>query len=159
MLGAGGLVLLTGPVACSARDETRADGASPLADPSTDDPDVALLTAAIQQEKTLLALAVATLRRHGDQARVVQPVVSRQRAHVTRLTASLTEPPALRRGPPPVVLRRAPAALKILRDQVSTAEQHRLSDCLDATSGLLARLLASVSASHATTVEALRSRP
>ena len=85
----------------------------------------------------------------------MQPVVTGQRAHVRVLSDSLTEAPTIRRGRPPKVPSDTSAALKLLRDQVAAAEQDRAADCLDATSGLLARLLASTSASHATTVETL----
>jgi hypothetical protein len=40
---------------------------------------------------------------------------------------------------------------------LAAAEEARLTDCLAAESGLLARLLASVSASHAVAVEQVRS--
>ena len=123
---------------------------------ASEETDVDLLTAAIQDESRLLALAAATLRRHRPLARQVQPVVTQQRAHVKVL---LRQPHrALRRSGAAGHLRsrRRAAALAQLRNQVAAAEQDRAADCLAATSGLLARLLASTSASHATTVETLR---
>jgi hypothetical protein len=126
---------------------------------ASEDSDVDILTAAIQDEARLLALAAATLRRHRPLAAQVQPVVTGQRAHVKVLSDSFTEAPTIRRGRPPKVPSDASAALRLLRHQVAAAEQDRAADCLDATSGLLARLLASTSASHATTVETLRRTP
>ncbi len=132
------------------------DSAGGAAAAASEETDVDLLTAAIQDESRLLALAAATLRRHRPLARQVQPVVTQQRAHVKVLSDSLTERPTIQRGRPPKVPTAAPAALAQLRNQVAAAEQDRAADCLAATSGLLARLLASTSASHATTVETLR---
>jgi hypothetical protein len=132
------------------------DSARGAAAAASEETDVDLLTAAIQDEARLLTLAAATLRRHRPLARQVQPVVTQQRAHVKVLSDSLTERPTIQHGRPPEVPTAATAALAQLRNQVSAAEQDRAADCLAATSGLLARLLASTSASHATTVETLR---
>lgn len=153
----------SGLTACAADDEPsrkaagHADaGSSGSAEPS-DESDVDLVTVAVQGETQLLALAAATLRRHRPLTPLVQPVVSRQRAHVNVLSDSLTEPPDVKRSRPPKVPASEQAALTLLRNRVAAAEQDRSADCLDATSGLLARLLASTAASHATTVETLRS--
>jgi hypothetical protein len=153
-----GLVVGPSLVGCADRDPATTRSASASTSAATgDDADVALLTDAITEESRLLSLAVATLQAHRDLAKVVQPVVTSQRAHVRRLQSSLTEPPEVHRGRPPVVRGSRKGAVAALRDQVSAAEQSRREDCLAATSGLLARLHASVSASHATTVETLRS--
>jgi hypothetical protein len=144
-----------------AREDASAPGsgghsAGGAAAAESEETDVDLVTAAIQDESRLLTLAAATVRRHRPLARQVQPVVTQQRAHVEVLSDSLTERPTIQRGRPPKVPTAAPAALAQLRNQVAAAEQDRTADCLAATSGLLARLLASTSASHATTVETLR---
>ena len=153
----------SGLTACAAVDKRsgttagHADAGSAEPSDDSDDSDVDLVTVAVQDETQLLALAAATLRRHRPLTPLVQPVVSRQRAHVKVLSDSLTEPPDVKRGRPPKVPASEQAALTLLRNRVAAAEQDRSADCLDATSGLLARLLASTAASHATTVETLRS--
>jgi hypothetical protein len=127
------------------------------------DPDVVLLTQAIRDEAALLAVCLRISRVRHDLLGLVRPITAGQRAHVHHLSASLSNQPDLR--PPRRI--RVPSsrrgALLLLRRQVSAAEQARLADCLHATSGLLARLLASVSASHAVTLEGLledlRNRP
>jgi hypothetical protein len=146
-LGAAALV-----AGCAARSSSSGSG-SRVAD---DEPDVRLLTAAIQDEAGLLGLGVVTGRQHRELADVVRPLVARQRAHVRELSAGLTEPPDIHRGQPGPVPASTATALASLSHAVATAEAARLDDCLAATSGLLARLLASVSASHGTTVETLR---
>ncbi len=151
-----GVVVAPALSACGVtREETGADTASAAA---PDDADITLLTAAIHDEARLLGLAVATLRAHPDLVVGAQALVTRQREHVRRLTSSLSEAPEVRRGRPPSIPRKASAAITGLRDETSAAEQSRLDDCLAATSGLLARLFASMSASHAVTTETLRGR-
>lgn len=120
------------------------------------DPDVVLLTAAIQDEAALLGLALATMRRHRRLDRVVGPMVARQRAHVRAMSAGLSEPPSVQRQRPGRVPRTPAKALAAVGEAAADAEAARLDDCLAASSGLLARLLASVSASHAATVETVR---
>lgn len=119
------------------------------------DSDVAVLTSAIGAEAVLLELCSNTRRRHPELQSLVTPVLSRQRAHVRRLTDTLAEPPAFPSWSATVPGTRS-GALTALTAAFSAAEQDRLADCLGATSGLLARLFASVSASHAVTVEAVR---
>lgn len=119
------------------------------------DPDVILLTRAIRDEVALLAACLRVSREQHDLVDLVRPITAAQLAHVHHLRVSLSHHLDLR--PPRRI--RVPSskrgALVFLRHQVSAAEQSRLADCLHATSGLLARLLASVSASHAMTLEGL----
>lgn len=153
-----GLAAAAGIAAAAALAACADPEAATVSSTASPDADVTLLTKAVASEGQLLGLAVATLHEHRDQRDVVQPLVNRQRTHVRRLRTSLTGAPDLRRGRPPAVPGGSAAAITALRDAVSAAEQARLEDCLAATSGLLARLFASVSASHATTVETLRVR-
>jgi hypothetical protein len=152
-----GVVLAGGSLVVGCR--ARSSGVHPtdgVSDAAGDDPDVPLLTAAIQDETNLSALARATVRQHPTQAAAMQPVLTSQRAHVRELTAALSEKPQISRGGSPSVPANPVKAVAALRDAISAAESARLDDCLAASSGLLARLLASVSASHATMVERLR---
>jgi hypothetical protein len=153
----GGAALVSGCAESSSTSDSASGSPSRSASGGADeDPDVRLLTAAIQDEAGLLGLAVVTGREHGELVDVVQPVVSRQRAHVRELSGALTEPPDVHRARPGPVPASTAKALASLSHAVATAEAARLEDCLAATSGLLARMFASVSASHATTVETLR---
>jgi len=156
LVALGAASVLTACAADDKRSGTTAGHAEAGSAGPSDESDVDLVTLAVQDETQLLALAAATVRRHRPLAPLVQPVVSRQRAHVSVLSDSLTEPPNVKRGRPPKVPASEQAALTLLRNRVAAAEQDRSADCLDATSGLLARLLASTAASHATTVEILR---
>jgi hypothetical protein len=85
-------------------------------------------------------------------------VRDRQWAIVKALTDAMTDPTVSVR-PPLDVPRRDKATLRKLTALLAAAEESRLADCLAAESGLLARLLASVSASHAVAVEQVRSLP
>jgi hypothetical protein len=121
-----------------------------------DDPDVVVVVDAIADEAALLTLCSRTEQVHPELRDVVRPVAARQRAHVRRLRSSLSVGPEEPVPTRPGVPRSRKAAVAKVRDHVSAAEQSRLDECLGATSGLLARLLASISASHAVTVDLLR---
>jgi hypothetical protein len=126
---------------------------------AADDADVVLVSAAVADESALLSYSVRSGRAHPELASVVAPITARQRVHVRELTSVVTElPEPVPAGRPDVPGSRQ-AALTKLRRLVAAAEQARLDDSLAAESGLLARLLASASASHAATVESLRRTP
>lgn len=155
---ASGTAALGAVTSCGTETAAVRAGASTTAtgDIPADDSDVAVLTSAIGAEAVLLELCSSTRRRHPELLSLVTPVLARQRAHVRRLTDSLEAPPASPSPPAPTVPGSRTGALKALTAAFSAAEQNRLDDCLGASSGLLARLFASVSASHAVTVEAVR---
>lgn len=158
VLRGGALAVTIAASGCTGEDgkAPAPDDPSPPTETAPDDPDVALLTKAIRDETALLAFCERLRRRQPQLARVIAPISVRQRAHVRRLSASLTERPERDPAGHPTVPPQRKAALGEFREQLSAAEQARLEDCLGATSGLLARLLASVSASHAATLEAVR---
>ncbi len=157
MLGAGTAVV--GSVAACGTDAAPARSATattPSASAASPDADVAVLTSALSAEAALLRLCEATGRRHPELDPVVTRIITTQRAHVRRMTESLATPPTNPPSPAAKVPRTRTSAVRMLTTAFAAAEQDRLSDCLTSTSGLLARLLASVSASHAVTVEAVR---
>jgi hypothetical protein len=151
----GAAVLAAGCTGSGTADSrvTHSDSPAPSRDP---DPDVVLLTAAIADEQSLLNYCADVVRRHRQLKPVVAPVLQRQREHVRRFRATLTDENPPRNTPAPPVPRSRQLALKNLRQFASSAEEARLTDCLAAKSGLLARMLASASAAHALTVESIR---
>ncbi len=157
---AAGTAALGATTACGTETATVRAGSATTATGGTatsdTDTDIAVLTSAIGAETRLLELCSTTRRRHPDLESLIRPVAVTQRAHVRRLTESLAEPPSLPSPPTTTVPSSRSGALRALTAAFSAAEQDRLSDCLRATSGLLARVFASVSASHAVTVESVR---
>ena len=123
------------------------------------DADVVLLTRAIADEEVLLDYCRDLVGAHPTLVELVRPVQARQRDHVGALRAALTRAdPRPAQRPPGRVPGKARVAVTTLTQLASGAEQERFADCLAAESGLLARLLASISASHAVTVELTRTR-
>ena len=151
-----GVLAAAAAVALAGCADHRGTAGSTRAVADESDQEVELLTGAITGEQTLLAFCLRLRRTHPDLADALVPIVAGQRAHVRRLADSLTEPPPDTRPPPVPVPRDRARALSSMRRQVATAERERMANCLDATSGLLARLLASVSASHAVTLAAVQ---
>jgi len=118
---------------------------------------VVLLAGAVADERAVLDYCRQAARRHRGAAQTFGVVRDIQHAHVRRLLAALSEPvrpPRPRR--PPAVPAGAAAAVRRLAELLAAAEEARLADCLAAESGLLARLMASVSASHAVNLEDVR---
>lgn len=117
--------------------------------------DAALVSAALAGEQRLLEYCTALLARHPQLGELVTPVLRRQRRHVETLQSSLrgTDPHA---SPSRLAVpgSEGPAIAK-LSQLAGDARAHRFEDCLAASSGRLARLLASTSAAHAVTVEIL----
>lgn len=123
------------------------------------DADVALLTTAIADEEILFDYCRDLVGRHPTLAELVRPIQTRQRDHVGALRAALTRAdPRPAQRPPGTVSGKAMVAVTTLTQLASAAERDRFADCLTAESGLLARLLASISAAHAVTVELTRTR-
>ena len=112
-------------------------------------PDVRLLRAAIADEHALLLTCLSSLRGLPRLMPVLAPLVTEQRAHVTALRAALTDAGRRQQATPRRFRGNHDDALLRVRSALVDAQRHRRDDALAASSGLLARLLASVSASHA----------
>lgn len=128
-------------------------------EPSRDDGDVARVVQAIAAEETLLRYCTAMERRHRSSRPVLRPLITRQRAHVTTLRDILIDNPAEPTTVTPPVPTGQRAAIRELEGLLVTARDERLGDCLAVSSGLLARVLASTSASHACTFASLQGQP
>jgi len=120
------------------------------------DQDVNLVLSAVKAEEVLLALCGSVTTEHPSLRVFAVPLRSRQRRHVAGLRALVTDvdvprSTAQQRSPsrPAHARARLMAALERARDR-------RLDDCLAATAGPLAQHFASLSASHAATVDQLR---
>jgi hypothetical protein len=122
------------------------------------DADVALLVRSIADERRLLAYGDRASARHTRLAAELAPVRQLQRKHVAVMEQALPRSAAKRPPSHPRVPRRSTAARAELVTLVHRAERSRLADCLAAESGVLARLFASASASHATTLKLLVER-
>lgn len=158
MLQTGALAAAALAAGCTGPDQSDPNATSsrsPASQPP-EDPDVALLTNAIADEESLRNYCEDALTRHQQLKHVVTPVLQRQREHVRRLRATLTDGQPHRNKLVSAVPAKPRPALNKLRQLVSSAEEARLSDCLAAESGLLARVFASASAAHALTVESVR---
>lgn len=123
-----------------------AGAASPGAAPASN---VRLVEGAIAHEAALLVLYAAAGRAQRDLQESLDRLVSQQDEHIAALRAALTSPeprprPRRRRlsGSREVVLEK-------VRGGAADAQSARRADALAAQSGPLARLLASISASHA----------
>lgn len=131
--------------------ETRLPAASSTTAPLN--VDLRLVTEAIADEEVLAGFCLAAAGRFHDQRPLLAGLVERQRLHVSRFRAALTNltPPATHHRPPlPRKISELPVALGDLALELRIA---RSASCLTATSGLLAQLFASVAASHAVTVQ------
>jgi hypothetical protein len=112
-------------------------------------PDVRLLHAAIADEHALLLTCLSSLHGRPKLKPVLAPLVTQQRAHVAGLRAALTDDGRRPRSTPRRFRGDRDGALERVRSALVDAQHNRRGDALAAESGLLARLLASVSASHA----------
>jgi hypothetical protein len=147
--GAGATLIGCGPPAVQRTGDSAA---------SSGGSDVRLVEAAIADEHAVLEVCLAALAGRRSLRRVLAPLVAEQRAQISALRAALTDPgrrPTSRVKP----LRGSdPEALRRVRSALLRAQRSRRSDALSAESGSLARLLASVSASHAVAAERPRLR-
>ena len=146
--------------ACTGADQpdSAASGSTTTAAPTTAAPegDAALAADALGDEQALLDYCRKVSRKAPrEQRTALRAVQDRQEEIVAAVTAAMTDPEGSRRRAI-VVPRRWEAMLRELTVVLADAEESRLSDCLAAESGPLARLLASVSASHAVAVEQVR---
>ena len=96
----------------------------------------------------LAALCRRAARRHSDLAGALRPLVGQQEKHVSSLRAAVTDLPHFRTSRRTVPGTRTDAAIAV-RLALAAAQAQRRADSLAVESGALARLLASISASHA----------
>lgn len=119
--------------------------------------DVDLVETAVRSEDELLAFLGDAVARHPLLATQLAPLQERQGAHVTALRRAVE--PAVGAGGSvavgPAVPRLQAAVQPLVVELVEATRRQRLADCLAAESGALARLLASISASHAVTLDGL----
>ncbi|MGH1564864.1 hypothetical protein [Mumia sp. DW29H23] len=164
LLVGAGLAALASATGCSWLDRTPETPAPEV------HPDRALLTAAREDESTLLAAVQQTAQTHAGLAATLAPVTARTQERLAALdralgaeaggapTASSEDTTSRATAPPtPAVPARPAAALNALATQSRTAQQARAADCVRATDQGVARLLASVAAGDGQDVLVLRS--
>lgn len=152
--GLGAVAAVWSVAACGFGSDSSSSAPEPVVSSSAGQ-DVTLLVAAVSDETALVDLARAVVRAHSALARPLAPVIDRQLRHVTALRASLSDPPPLPHQTTPRVPKTRRAALAAVQRTTSDAADRRRDDCLAAESGLLARLLGSLAASHAVSAEAI----
>jgi hypothetical protein len=136
------------PVAADSTTPATAPGTTSESGSATlPDPDVGLVEAAIADERAILVYCTRDPLRHPPA--VLRLIAAQQRQHVRALRAALTDPgrdtvATVPPRPPSVTAMRTTA-----RSLLLGAQRQRRADALAAESGLLARLFASLSASHA----------
>lgn len=108
--------------------------------------DVALVEQALQDEAAFAGMCQDIQSRHRRLATRIEVVIAGQFVHEEALTASLEEPPPTSSGSVETGL--APTAIS---REASRLHERRTADCLVSQSGPLARLFASIAASHAVT--------
>lgn len=115
-----------------------------------DSADAGIVAAAVATHRGLQATYRGLTRVHPSTRPQVEVLVDQLAAHLSALgqPAAATDPPAR-------TLRRRSRALTEVRDAEASAGSDRLADSLLAESGDLARVLASVAASHAQHVDVL----
>lgn len=111
--------------------------------------DVALALDAIASEEALAAFGATAATIHPQLSAVLDLVRTRGRAHAVLLREALVDFEAPHAGQPAVVPRTPRATYSKLISLLTAAEEQRLAGCLASESGLLARVFASMSASHA----------
>ncbi len=119
--------------------------------------DVDLVEAAVRSEDRLLTFLSDAVAHHPLLATQLAPLQKRQVAHVTALRDAVQ--PALGAGGSvaagPAVPSLSAGVQPLVLELVGAVQRQRFADCLAAASGALARLLASISASHAVTLDGL----
>ncbi|MGH3472288.1 MAG: hypothetical protein ACRDPG_09635 [Nocardioidaceae bacterium] len=150
-----GYAVLTG---CTISESAPTPPTRPAAatSPTVSDADVALLAAAIRDEQRLLLLCEEVEQGSPHLYQMVSPLIRVQRVHVRALRQAMRPPPRqIGSSSSPLPVPRSGSAAATLARRFSDAQADRLTDCLAADSGLLARLLASVAASHAADAQTL----
>lgn len=158
-----GVLAVTTPSGCgsggSDADQARVPRAADAADLTASGSDVALVTMAISDEERLLRECSRAAAAHSSLRSLLVPLATRQQIHVMVLRNTLTVPGPAVRTTSQRSARSAGDAVRDLLGAAARTEQRRRRDCLAASSGPLAGLLASMAASHAVTVHHLRSGP
>ncbi len=113
------------------------------------DSDVDRVRAAIADERALLAFCTGSATSHPAVAGALTDIAGQQRQHVAALRGALTDPGGDRVVTVPRIRGDRKAVLLAARRLLVEAQRHRRSDALAADWGPLARLFASISASHA----------
>lgn len=111
--------------------------------------DIRIVRAAIDDERVLLADFAAAATAVPRLAKALAPVADQQRQHVAALRAALIVPDRVHATRSRPAHGDGSAVLRGLRRSLVVAQHRRRADALAAHTGLLARLLASMSASHA----------
>lgn len=151
---AGGAALAGGLSGCDIGDPAR-PGASPGATPAAD-PDEELLDRARTEVDAALALVTA-LSRHGRMATPLAPLLAMHTAHRDALAGDDTPTETPTGTPAPPSLSGAPGELwTMLLARERTLQRRLAVSAVEASSGTLARLLASMSAGIAAHVAAAR---
>lgn len=145
---AAGLALLAGCELGGGDSEDAPAGSGRGAAPGPDEaaPDVALVSQALAELAASAALVTAVRRRHAALREPLQPLLQTHRGHLNALTgASGDQPPSTTsRAPTP-----AGEALRKVRVREGRTQRRLARYALDAQSGALAGLLASMSAAVA----------
>jgi hypothetical protein len=123
--------------------------AGPYGTGSGSDRDVRLVLAAIGDERAVLGDCLGCLAAVPALRPALAPVVAEQRQHIDALKHALTNPAHLAKATTRPFRGNRTDALTRVRVSLAHAQKSRRTDALAAESGLLARLLASISASHA----------
>ncbi len=136
------------PAASTSTAASTTSGAgSPAA--SASQSDVLLVEAAIADERVLLDYCRDAGASHRAIAAVLTRIVAQQGSHVSALRAALADPGQESARRVPAVRGGRKAILVTVARLLVAAQQQRRADSLAAESGPLARLFASISASHA----------
>jgi hypothetical protein len=142
-----------GESAASSTDPSPATESDEAPD-ATDDADVNLVVAALADEENLLELVAAARADHPDLAPVLDPRIRIQNEHIRVLRDSLTEPPAQPPSTAPRLPRKTGALTPLVTRRLRGTAARRSADCMAAQSGPLARIFASMAASHSVGVTA-----
>jgi hypothetical protein len=112
------------------------------------DADVELVHAVLADEQRLLSVVAAARAAHPSLKEALDPRIRIQDLHLDTLRGSLAEPPAQPPSTTPHLPRRLRDLDRFLARQLEATARRRSADCMAARSGALARLMASMSASH-----------
>jgi hypothetical protein len=113
------------------------------------DRDVRMVAAAVEDERSVLGDCLGCVAAVPSLGHAIRPLIAQQRQHIAALLNALTDPPHESKARPRPFSGSEPDALTRVRLSLVGAQHRRRYDALGAESGLLARLLASISASHA----------
>ncbi|MEJ7744714.1 MAG: hypothetical protein WKF73_20570 [Nocardioidaceae bacterium] len=111
--------------------------------------DITLVVEAIASEEALGLFCSAAEETHPTLSTLAKPVRIRSKAHASLLRNALVNVEPARSSRPDRIPGAEQAARARLLARIAQAEQQRLTDCLASQSGPLARVFASMSASHA----------